>query len=284
MNIRPITLFVAALSLAAGASAQSKVLLRFQPAAGTKLAVKTVSDLKMSFSGMMDQESTSKTTIDQVYSFQPGSDGTTTFTLNTTGLKMEGESMAEMAGGGMDTDSIKKAVLSGTFDARGNVSGIKLEGVAEDDMMANMVLTMSKEVYKQVGLFGFNFPEAEVEVGTKWTSKLNFADILPSQSMGFLSNAKGDVPVTMEVVAFETVNGVACVKIKSLTDGKVTFDVNAPGMEASGNMTTTSLTHAWFNLANGMLVKSETEGANVIDMGMMTINQTTKTVATASAG
>jgi hypothetical protein len=67
-------------------------------------------------------------------------------------------------------------------------------------------------------------------------------------------------------------------------DGKVTFDVNAPGMETSGNMTVTSLTHAWFNLATGMLVKSEAESANVIDMGMMTINQTTKTVSSAKAG
>jgi hypothetical protein len=283
MNARTTSFAIAALVIVSGAVAQDKAVLRFQPAVGSKLSVTTVSELKMAFSGMMDQESNSKSTVDQVFTFEAAQDGKTKFQLNTTALKIEGESMAEMAGGG-NVDGIKNAVLTGYFDSRGATSDVQVSGLAEDDMMGNMILTMAKELYKQIGFFGFQFPEQEVGVGSKWDSQLDFSELLSSQSMGFLTNAKGAVPVTMEVVAFEPVEGVPCVKIKSLMDGKVTFDVNAPGMETSGNMTVTSLTHAWFNLATGMLVKSEAESANVIDMGMMTINQTTKTVSSAKAG
>jgi hypothetical protein len=230
--------------------------------------------MKMAFAGMMDQEMDSKTTMSQVYAFEGGADGKTKFTITTTDLKMEGESMAAMGGGEPDLSGIKRATIVGYFDEMGRTDGVAINGMEEGDMMAASMLTLTKELYRQVGFFGFNFPEQAVMVGSKWATKLNFGESLTAMSMGFLSNPKGDVPVEMEVLGFETVDGMPCVKVKSFSDGKVTFEMNMPGMDASnGNMTMTTVVNAWFNLANGMLVKSDAESASVIDMGMMTITQ-----------
>ncbi|MCC6403494.1 MAG: hypothetical protein IT207_05740 [Fimbriimonadaceae bacterium] len=273
------TFVLSLFAIAAISTAQDARLVRIKVNPGSKLSTVSTSTTKMTFSGAMDESMDSTTSLSQVYSFEPAADEKTKFTLNTTEFKIEG-GMAEQMGGG-DTNSVKKATLSGLFDARGLTSDIVLAGVQDGDMLATMVMIQPREMYKQIGFFGFAFPEEPVSVGSKWESKLNFADILAAQSMGFLQNAKGEIPVQNEVIAFETVDGIECAKIKSFLDGKVTFDVAAPGMESSGNMTMTGVTNAWFSLADGLLVKSESSSASVIDMGMMTINQASETKTTA---
>ncbi|MGE0001257.1 MAG: hypothetical protein AB7F50_07645 [Fimbriimonadaceae bacterium] len=258
---------------AALAIAQDAHVVRIKINPGTKLSTSSSGTTKMVFAGVMDDTMDSTTSIAQTFSFEPADGGKTKFTVATTDFKMEGGMMDQMGG---DTNSVKKATLTGMFDDRGATTDVALNGVQEGDMMATMVMMQPKEMFKQVGFFGVVFPEEAVSVGSKWNGTLNFAEILSSQSMGFLQNAKGEIPIENEVVAFESVDGMGCVKIKSFMDGKVTFDVAAPGMESSGNMTLTGVTHAWYSLADGLLVKSESSSASVIDMGVMTINQSSE--------
>lgn len=267
-----------ALSFAATAAlaiAQDAHLVRIKINPGTKLSTSSTGTTKMVFAGMMDETMDSTTSIAQTFTFEPADAGKTKFTVSTTDFKMEGGMMEQMGGGG-DTTSVKNATLTGKFDDRGKTIDVALNGVQDGDMVATMVMMQPKEMYKQVGFFGVVFPEEAVSVGSKWNGSLDFAEILSSQSMGFLQNAKGAIPIENEVVAFESVDGMDCVKIKSFMDGKVTFDVAAPGMESTGNMTLTGVTHSWYSLADGLLVKSESSSASVIDMGMMTINQSSE--------
>lgn len=277
--MRPVRTILA-LSLAATAAlslAQTSHVVRLKLTPGTKLSTTTIGSTKMTFSGLMDETMDSTMMLVQQYSFEPGEEGKTKFTVSTTDVKLEG-GMMDQAGG--DPNSIKKVTMTGTVDDRGTTSSIALNGMEEGDMMAGMVMMMPKEMFSQSGFFGLTFPEEAVSVGSKWSAKINFANILAAQSMGFLQNAKGEIPLDHEVLAFEAVDGVDCVKVKSFMDGKFTFDVAAPGMESTGSMTITGVTTAWYSLADGLLVKSESSSASVIDMGMMTINQASESKTT----
>lgn len=259
--------------LASVSQAQDSYSLRLALEAGKTLEVKTVSSTKMSFTGPIDQSMNTKTTMVQAYKFDKGDEGWWKFDLSTTDIKLEGDQ--GMPGMNADpsamVESVKKVKVSGDVNNLGKTRNVKVGGDDQLDMMTKGLVASNIEYLTQIGFLSITFPEAPVSVGTKWKSDFDMAKILEANGGGFLTNAKGVVPIEFEVLGFEDLDGVKTAKIQVFLDGKVTFDSSMGG---SGTMTTTSKGNMWLNLATGLPVKSDTKLANNIDIGgQMTITQ-----------
>lgn len=268
-------------ALAHLANAQETHALRLAIEAGKTLAVTTVSSTKMAFTGPMDQTMETKTTMVQNYKFDKGPEGWLTFDVSVGEFKMEGD--AGMPGMAPDADAmvaaIKKVKLGGQVNNLGKTKDVKMSGDTDLDMMTKGMMAAALESMNQVGFMAISFPEAPVGVGSKWKTDFDMAKILEANGGGFLSNAKGVVPMEFEVLAFEDVNGKKTAKIQVFTDGKVTFDSQMGG---SGTMSTTSKGSMWLDLATGLIVKTDTKMANNIDIGgQFNISQDTAVVVTA---
>ena len=262
-----------ALNLVSVASAQETHTLRLVLEPGKTLSVTTVSDTKMAFTGPMDQEMKTKTTLVQNYKFDKGPEGWWTFDIQTADFKMDGDAGMPQMGGDPATmiESVKKVKVGGEVNALGKTRNVKVAGDDSLDMMTKGMMASIVEQLMQVGFMSLNFPEAAVGVGTKWKADFDMAKVLEANSGGFLSNAKGNVPLEFEVLGFETVDGKKTAKIQVFSDGKVTFDSSMGG---SGTMSTTSKGNLWIDLATGLAMKSDTKMANNIDVaGQINIAQ-----------
>jgi hypothetical protein len=255
MSIRTRPLILGALAAAAVlAFAQDSFTMRAKPAAGSNLTVTTASTMKMAFSGMMEQEINSKTTVTQKVGFAAGDSGWTKFDIQTTDVKMEGDSMAAAMGQGPSAEDIAKAVkevkIAGEFDETGKTRNVAITGLNEGDFSARGIVESDFQALAQLGFMGLNWPKDPVKVGSKWTSEFDFAKILEANSMGFLTNIVGKMPVEFEVLGFEQIDGKTYAKVKSFMDGKVTFDVAQAG--STGNMTVTSVGTTWVDVTDGV--------------------------------
>lgn len=260
-------------ALTATAHAQESHVLRLALEAGKTLSVTTVSDTKMAFTGPMEQEIKTKTTMLQNYKFDKSDEGWWKFDIETADFKMEGDAgMPGMAGDPQSMiDAVKKVKLGGEVNNLGKTRNVKVAGDDSLDMMTKGMIATMAEHLTQVGFMAMVFPEAAVSVGTKWKAEFNMAKVMEANGGGFLTNAKGDVPIEFEVLGFEEVNGKKAVKVQVFSDGKVTFDSSMGG---SGTMATTSKGNLWLDLATGLPIKSDTKMANNIDIGgMMNIAQ-----------
>lgn len=277
-----VALVATALSMMVAAQAQDTYKMRLALEAGKALHVTTVSSTKMAFTGPIEQEMNTKTTMVQAYKFDQGTDGWWKVALTTVDFKMDGD--AGMPGMSADPaailDAVKKVKISAEINNLGQARNVKLEGDQDLDMMTKGMTASVSEYLAQIGFMGVQFPEEAVGVGTKWKKEFDMAKILEANGGGFLSNAKGMMPIEFEVLGFEDVNGVKAAKIQIFTDGKVTFDSQMGG---SGTMSTTSKGTTWINVATGLPIKSETKMANNIDIGgqmnisqEMSINSTTE--------
>lgn len=249
---------------------------------GKTLHVTTVSETKMAFTGPIEQEMSTKSTMVQAYKFDAGADGWWKIAMTTVDFKMEGG----MDMPGMQTDpaqildAVKKVKVTAEVNNLGQARNVKMEGDQDLDMTTKGMTASMSEYLSQIGFMGLQFPEESLAVGSKWSKSFDMAKILEANSGGFLSNAKGTMPVEFEVLGFEDVNGVKTAKIQVFSDGKVTFDSQMGG---SGTMSTTSKGNVWVNVANGLPIKSDTKMANNIDIGgqmnitqEMSINSTTE--------
>jgi hypothetical protein len=272
-----ITLIIALAAVGGSVLAQDAApVLRLKVEPGTKLGLTTKSETKMSFAGMMEQTVNSTTTLGQSLVFQQGEGGWLKFEILTTEFSMESDGQM----GPMPVDpatigeQLKKTKIIGEVDERGQSRGVTLSNAEELDQMGKSILTSTVASTAQLGFMGVAFPEEGLTVGQTWDKEFDMAQIVEDNSMGFLSNVQGKIPVKFEVAGFEDVSGSRTVKIKSFMDGSVTFDVSMMGSQ--GNMNMTSVGHVWIDLATGLVVKAETEMANTMDMGQLTIQQETK--------
>lgn len=220
----------------------------------------------MTFSGMMDSNMATKTTMTQAYKFDKAEEGWWKFDLSTTDFKLDGD--LGMPGMASDPtamiEAVKKVKVGGEVNNLGKARNVKVGGDDSLDMMTKGMMAANIEYLSQVGFMSILFPEAPVAVGTKWKSDFDMSKIMEANGGGFLTNAKGNVPIEFEVLAFEEVEGKKAVKIQVFSDGKVTFDSQGGG---SGTMTTTSKGNLWLDLATGLPIKSDTKLANNIDVG-----------------
>jgi hypothetical protein len=276
-TITRISLFLSLVALGAGAFAQDTApVLRLKVEPGTKLNMSTSTETKMAFSGMMDQTINSKSKMGQSLSFEGGEGGWLKFVIATTEFSMESDGQmgpapvdpAEMA------EQIKKVKIVGEVNELGQSRGVGIVNEENLDQMSKSVMSSTVASMSQLGFMGVSFPEGGLSVGQTWDKEFDMAKVVEDNSMGFLSNVQGKMPVKFEVLGFEEVGGSKVVKMKSFMDGKVTFDVSMMG--STGNMTTTSVGHIWIDLATGLVVKAESEMANMMDMGQLTIQQETK--------
>ncbi len=277
---------VAALVAGTMAQAQSGQPLRFNVAPGSSYAMTSVTSMKMAFSGMMDREMTTKSTVSQTLKFDAGEGAWLKFTLSTSDFKTEGEQMMEGMGPSPDemAAAFKNVRTVGEVGPNGGTRNVKLEGTDGLDMMTKGMVTRIVEGVSQLGLLGLTFPDGPVEVGTEWKANFDMAKTLGDSMMGMAQDVKGDFPYVFTVEAFEAVDGAPHAKVKVFTDGKATFRVQGPGGEGDGNMTMTSLGHMWIDLATGLPTKSATEMAMTIDIGMLQITQEMKIDTTLKKG
>jgi|GEM_PF-1731930 len=248
------------------ANAQETHVLRLALEGGKTLAVTTVSDTKMAFTGPMEQEMKTKTTMVQNYKFDKSEEGWWKFDVFTSDFKMDGDAGIPGMGGDPTTmvEAVKKVKFGGEVNNLGKTRNVKVSGDESLDMMTKGMMATMVENLTQIGFLAIMFPEAAVGVGTKWKAEFDMAKVMEANGGGFLTNAKGMVPIEFEVLSFEDLAGKKVVKIQVFSDGKVTFDSSMGG---SGTMSTTSKGNLWIDLATGLPVKSDTKLANNIDIG-----------------
>ena len=261
-----LAVFALANALTVSASAQESHTLRLALEAGKTLSVTTVSDTKMAFTGAVDQEMNTKTTMIQDYKFDQSGEGWWKFDLSTRDFKLDGD--ATMPGAASDPsamiEAVKKVKVGGEVNSVGKARNVKIDGQDSLDPMTKGMIAATIEYLQQIGFMSIVFPEAPVAVGTKWKTDFDMSKILEANGGGFLTNAKGNVPIEFEVLGFEDVDGKKAAKIQVFHDGKVTFDSTMGG---SGTMTTTSKGNLWIDLATGLPLKGDTKLANNIDIG-----------------
>lgn len=268
--------------MVAAAHAQDSYKVRLTLEPGKTLNVTTVSQTKMAFTGPIEQEMSTKTTMVQAYKFDAGTDGWWKIAMSTVDFKMEGG--MDMPGMQADpaqiVEAVKKVKVTAEVNNLGQARNVKMEGDQELDMTTKGMTASMSEYLSQIGFMGMQYPEEAISVGSKWSKTFDMAKILEANSGGFLTNASGKMPVEFEVLGFEDVNGVKAAKIQVFTDGKVTFDSQMGG---SGTMSTTSKGTVWVNVATGLPIKTDSKMANNIDIGgqmnitqEMSINTTTE--------
>jgi len=274
MNALKRCSILALVVLASLAQAQDKKTIRLNVKPGTVMTSTSVTDGKFAMTGPADQTVNNKTTMVQQYKFDAGSDGWMKFLIETTEFKMEGEQFN--MGTEVNTDQIiaqaKKVKISGEVNNVGAARNVVLAGADDMEMGTKQMMSSISDRISQIGLLSMYFPEEGVAVGTTWKKEIDLAKSLAAIS--FFTDVSGKAPVEFTVEAFENVDGKDTAKIKVFLDGRVTFGLNfGGGGDTKGNMSTTSSSHVWIDLATGLPVKSDTKMANNIDFGMGTMQQ-----------
>ncbi|MCW5936210.1 MAG: hypothetical protein KIT11_02750 [Fimbriimonadaceae bacterium] len=238
-------------------------------------------DMKMSFSGMMDREMKMKTDTSQNIDFGADADGWSKFTITTTDIKMAGDDPGQGMGGDPQdmVDGLKKVKIVGEVNQRGGTRNVQLADADSLDPMSQGAMVRSVEQFTQLGFFGLEFPEDDVSVGTKWSKEMDMKKLLEASMMGMAQDIQGKLPTTFEVEGFEDVDGQPHAKVKFFSDGKATFNINVGSGDTAGSMSITVLGHSWISLGTGMPTKSVSETALMIDMGMLQIQQEMKSEA-----
>ena len=274
MNALKRCSILALVVLAACAQAQDKKTIRLNVKPGTVMTSTSVTDGKFAMTGPADQTVNNKTTMVQQYKFDAGSEGWMKFLIETTDFKMEGEQFN--MGTEINTDQIiaqaKKVKISGEVNNVGAARNVVLSGADDMEMGTKQMMSSISDRISQIGLLSMYFPDEGVTVGTTWKKEIDLAKSLAA--IPFFTDVNGKAPVEFTVEGFENVEGKDTAKIKVFLDGRVTFGLNfGGGGDSKGNMSTTSSSHVWIDLATGLPVKSDTKMANNIDFGMGTMQQ-----------
>lgn len=258
-------LAVVALPLLLQAGVQDSAKLRFNVAADQKVTMTVISDTKTTLSGMMEEESVTKTSVTTTYSFgKKTDDGWMAYSTENSDVKYESSSDA-MGGMGDPAGSLKAMKSSGEVSDRGATRNMKVEGV--DEMMA---MFSEMDPSTKAGIFGVVYPENEIKVGSAWEH--------PVKMQGMVT---GEIPFKYEVLSFEDLDGKKAAKLKVSSTGKLQIDLSSLGAGA-GNVTASIDGFLWVDLATGVGLKSEMNMGQVMEIpGMITVNSkgTVKTTA-----
>jgi hypothetical protein len=172
----------------------------------------------------------------------------------------------------------KKVKISGEVDNTGSTRNVALTGADDMDMSTKQIMASISDRITQVGLMSMFFPKDAVSVGTVWKKEIDLGKSL--EAIPVFKDISGKAPVEFTVEAFEKVDEKDTARIKVFIDGKVTFNLNIGSGDTAGNMTTTSSSHVWIDLATGLPVKSDTKMASLVDFGVGTMQQEMSIVTT----
>lgn len=260
---------VASVALLGFTAAQDSATLEFKFKPGEKLTIKSVANTDMAISGAMDAEGTTKTTTTNVTTFTEGEDGWVAFT--TTTPDVQSESTMEVPG--MDaaqmTELMKTVKITGETNPKGKTRNFKIEG---DPMVTG---GMEADPMSNLGFMGVTLPEGSAKVGDTWQAT---ADIKPGEggSAGGVDLVSGKTTMDYKLDSFETVEGATIAVISFTVKG----DIVVAGPMGDGSMKITGNGKIHFDANKGMPVKAEQTIKNAMDLGIVMIEQSSKTTST----
>lgn len=233
---RVLPLLILAAAIPAWAVVQNALTIKLNVPAGTEVKRRMTIDQEIEFGG---QNINAKISLDSLMVFGEKGEKGQKVAMSYSNFKAESdqpgieEAMSAMANAKMD------------FEVGENAAILSAKAEGEAAAMASQLAA------SQSGLMGVLLPSNPVQVGDKWSTKVDPKAATPASAE--MSVKAEPFNVEHELIAMETLEGKAHAKIK------VTFKSDSvtemQGMEISNSTTSSSM--VWVDVTTGLVTKSE---------------------------
>ncbi len=268
----PLTLIVCGLLAVGAAAAQEKQALRLKLDASKPVRIKTEIAMSMLMkSEMLPEDQKVEMTLKTVQSIQALSVKEGWTKTKVTYGKCE---MAVDAAMPVPLDAAQAAAqLDGStmtveVDPLGKTRNPVMAYAKSADESTKQMAGQMLAGANQGGFLGNTYPEQPVGVGDKWTIEIDMSKSPAAKANPMITSVSGKLPMTYEVLGFEKVDGVNCIKLKTTSSGKITMEMAAPGVDKAETVIKGEGT-AWIELATGLVFKAEGKSVSDTDLGMM---------------
>lgn len=267
------TLSLAALCLASLALSQS-YSLRLIPPKGAKVTMTTSVTMRQSLKasgpatkgqaaqGMnMDMDQKVVQTMSVVSTSAKG----VTIKTSIDDVRATAPAGSMMAGQVSNMQQMKGTSFEGTYDARGRSVG-KLTASGVTPQVSQMM-----NRYSGFGVMGFEYPAGPVHVGSKWSSKIDFAQLMGGMMPGMIQPGKAStVPMNFRIVRFERRGSRTLAHIGYTMKGKMDFSMNAQqGKPMKLDLDTDAKGTIVVDSATGLPVEGSSTSVSNIAVGTM---------------